>query len=661
MRTIEELLENLARPEVSEFGLVTNRLPSVNIGGKFEPVDDEAPSTERLMQMLVTMGGGRHVDSLGDKPVQWTTRLDGVGVIAVAAILRHDILQARFTVAKREPTSVRVPSRHQSQAPASSSPMVASKPLPARQPQGQPSSMQLRAQAPASPPSSMPFRAAAPASSARVIAAVPVEPDAPDAEFGDDDEPTLQTQAPPVVTPMSGQEPRPKPPRRPEDLARGNGAGAFTAAPDTEVTAEHVMHVVVHERKDEATHEQSASATVTSGATPGEDSAVRRVNEARDPTLPDSIAETTLPHVDASASVDSFLAMAMAANASDLHIVAGRPILLRIATELLPRTRAISAEHVERIVKELVPERLHDTLDKQGSCDFAIDHTTCGRFRVHASRQRTGYMVVFRVIPKVPPTLAGLGLPEGLSDVVRQRSGLVLVAAPASQGKSSTLAALVDVINRDSPRHIMTIEDPVEHLFVRRRGLVSQRDAGLHSRTRSRTIETALRADIDVLVFGELRDAEDIRSALLACEDGRLVLAAWNATGAAKAVDAMMDRLPSHERAWGRSVLAASLRLVIGQRLVPSVDKKRLHAAVELLAASPPLTQAVRDGRTELSDVVKRTRLAGVVRLDESLAELVRAHKVTLEAAKLVADSPADIEARVAHKSAPSAMLARKV
>src|SRR5688572_22597751 len=102
MKTIEDLLKNLARPEVLEFGLVTNRLPSVNIGGKFEPVDDEAPSTERLMQMLVTMGGSRYVDSLSDKPVQWTTRLDGVGVIAVAAILRKDVVQARFTVAKRE-------------------------------------------------------------------------------------------------------------------------------------------------------------------------------------------------------------------------------------------------------------------------------------------------------------------------------------------------------------------------------------------------------------------------------------------------------------------------------------------------------------------------------------------------------------------------------
>src|SRR5689334_13104410 len=107
MKTIEELLQNLARPEVLEFGLVTNRLPSVNIGGKFEPVDDEAPSTERLMQMLVTMGGSRYVDSLSDKPVQWTTRLDGVGVIAVAAILRKDVVQARFTVAKREGASSR--------------------------------------------------------------------------------------------------------------------------------------------------------------------------------------------------------------------------------------------------------------------------------------------------------------------------------------------------------------------------------------------------------------------------------------------------------------------------------------------------------------------------------------------------------------------------
>ncbi|MCW5836773.1 MAG: hypothetical protein KIS78_30535, partial [Labilithrix sp.] len=135
MKTIEELLKNLARPEVLEFGLVTNRLPSVNIGGKFEPVDDEAPSTERLMQMLVTMGGSRYVDSLTDKPVQWTTRLDGVGVIAVAAILRKDIVQARFTVAKREGPATRSPAATTQQSPGNAAPVRSSeKAVPATAP-----------------------------------------------------------------------------------------------------------------------------------------------------------------------------------------------------------------------------------------------------------------------------------------------------------------------------------------------------------------------------------------------------------------------------------------------------------------------------------------------------------------------------------------------
>ncbi|MBX3201075.1 MAG: Flp pilus assembly complex ATPase component TadA [Labilithrix sp.] len=930
MKTIEELLKNLARPEVLEFGLVTNRLPSVNIGGKFEPVDDEAPSTERLMQMLVTMGGSRYVDSLTDKPVQWTTRLDGVGVIAVAAILRKDIVQARFTVAKRE-------------APAARSPVATTQPTPATTPSVRPSERAALASAPASgvgptartsgqhglartqesrqvptaapspqPPSAKPqpaaaqgraqpavagapssatmtaakataqiqpqviknVAAAAPSARVQAAPAVPVPP--PDDEWDDDDEPTLQTLSPPVTTPpgTGPGEPKPKPARRPEEVARGEDAaiprrdepaaekaGAERAAAEKAAAEKAAAEKAAAEKaaaekaaaekaaaekaaaeraaaeraaveklavekaaaeklaaeraaaekaaaekaaaekaaaekaaaekaaaekaaaekaaaekagaeraaaekasaeraaaeraaaekaaaekaaaeraaaeklaaekaaaeklaaeraaaeklaadkaareralaeravaekaaQERAARERAAAEAQRAKSTPSQAPAMvgRRIST---PTSVDAVdveitttdggsaarpvrldidldadgaentvsvagesngasgraaaAEKERPRVDASAAVDSFLAMAVAARASDLVIVAGRPILLRVASDLLPRTQSLPAEHVERIAREIVPARLRDTLERDGSCDFAVEHPTHGRFRVNVSKQRTGFKLNLRVIPKEIPTLAALGLPDALAGALRHQRGLVLVTGPAGHGKSTTLAALVDHLNRESARHVMTIEEPIEHVHLRKKGLVSQRDVGLHARTRSRTIQTALREDIDALVLADMRDAESVRHALVACESGRLVLGTMNMPSAAKTVDRILDLFSAAEEPWVRASLAASLRLIVGQRLVPSADRTRLHAAVELLPWSVALFTLVRDGRThQIPDLQKRGKTAGIVRLDDALAELVRAQKVTGEVAKLFAESPGELDAELA-------------
>ena len=884
MKTIEELLKNLARPEVLEFGLVTNRLPSVNIGGKFEPVDDEAPSTERLMQMLVTMGGSRYVDSLSDRPVQWTTRLDGVGVIAVAAILRKDIVQARFTVAKREGAGAR-PSAQQPSVAARASEKVAApsassgvagtarpssgqqaarpaemrEPVPApvppspqptgtrpppssgAQPQAHPASVQTRAQ---------PILGGAPSSSAMVAAkAAPIQPQAiksigataqaarapspqappvqptpqlpPDDEWDDDDEPTLQTLSPPVSGAPGAVTggPRPKPARRPEQLTRdtepqrsAQEKGSQESAPAEKATQENaaaersvaekaaqekaaqekaaqersVAEKAAQEKaaqekaaqekaaqekaaqekgaaeraaaekaaQEKAAAERTAAERAASERAAAEKAAAERAAQERLPnervareravieqraaqersareqpvksvppgsaiarristptsvdavdveitttdaglgkrphrldldldadgaasgvvatreaaslavgpaSLPPVAAEKDRPRVDASAAVDSFLAMAVAARASDLYIVAGRPILLRVATDLLPRTQSVSPEHVERIAREIVPARLRETLDKEGSCDFAVEHPAHGRFRVNVSKQRTGFELVLRVIPKELPTLAGLGLPESIVGALRGQRGLILVTGAASQGKSTTLAALVDHLNRETARHIMTIEEPIEHVHPRKKGFVSQRDVGLHARTRTRTLQTSMREDADVIVLGEIRDAESMRHALVACEAGRLVLGTMNAPSAARSIDRIYDLFPPAELPWVRVSLASSLRLVIGQRLVPSADRARLHAAVELLPWSVGLHTLVRDGRTQqIPELQKRGKVPGARRLDESLAELVRAQNVTADVAKQFAESPAEIEAHAVPPSVAPAVQARK-
>ena len=366
-----------------------------------------------------------------------------------------------------------------------------------------------------------------------------------------------------------------------------------------------------------------------------------------------NVAEKDRPRPDG--ALVSFLAMAVSARATDIHIVAGRPLLIRVATDLLPRTQPVEAEHVERIVREIVPVRLRETLDTDGACDFAIDHAQHGRFRVHVSRQRTGFKLSMRVIPREIPTLATLALPEGVGAAAKYGQGLVLVTGPASHGKTSTLAAIVDILNRDSARHVLTVEDPVEYIHPRKRGLISQREIGGHTRSWGSAMKAALREDPDVIVIGELRDAETTRLAIEASETGHLVIATMSTPSAAKTVDRVIDLFPPAEQPQIRTSVANALRLIIGQRLVPSADRTRLHAAVELLPSSIALYTLIRDARTfQIPSLQQRGRAQGVVRLDESLAELVRAQKVTLEVAKQFAESAEQLEAQ-ATRSVPAA------
>ena len=366
------------------------------------------------------------------------------------------------------------------------------------------------------------------------------------------------------------------------------------------------------------------------------------------------LPESERPRADG--ALDSFLAMAIAARASDLHLVAGRPLLLRVATDLVPRTQSVLPEHVELIAREIVPARQRESLEIDGSCDFAIDHPQHGRFRVNVSRQRTGYKLSMRVVPRDVPTLAALGLPEAVGAAAKHAQGLVLVTGPTGHGKTTTLAAIVDLINRDSTRHILTIEDPIEFLHPRKRGIVSQREIGTHARSFSSALASALREDADVIVVGELRDAATVRLAIAASEMGHLVIATVNTPTAAKTADRLIDMFPSAEQPPLRASLAGVLRLIVGQRLVPSADRTRLHAAVELLPSSIALYTLIRDARTlQIPSLQQRGRALGVVRLDESLAELVRAQKVTLEVAKHFAESPQELDAHTMRSVPPTA------
>jgi len=724
MKSIEELLRNLARPDVLEFGLVTNRLPSINVGGRFEPVDDHAPSTDRVIQMLVAMGGARFVDTLSERPVQWTTRLDGVGVIAVAAIMRKDVVQARFTVARRDPAGARPP-QQMSAVQTQSGPPVARKEgpapavvvRPAQTPQAQAfaRTQQGGAAAPAPTPAVQPTpspvaappAAAQPSPSASKIAVQAPKPapapapalvvDEDDEDEEDDNEPTVQTfspsgttppklpsAAPPSPTPIV-EEPRPKPARRPEDVVRESTDAEVSAAVDeleevkddveittndsgsrrmmaakpaplavdtetTETDGESIEQTVEvvpgkDKKKEEAKSDPKLEAkTDPSLGTPKEEPKMATgampsmpMASAVPSTTPSGVIalEREKPRVDSAAALDSFLAMAMAAHATDLHLVPGRPVLLRVASDLVARTQPIAPEHVDRIVRDIVPSRLREALDGEGACDFTIDHREHGRFRVNVSRHRSGTKLAVRALGQALPSIAALALPEPVSSAIRATRGLVLVTGPAGQGKSTTLAALVDAVNAASARHIYTIEDPIEHVHAKRRGCVTQRELGTHVRSWADGVNDALSSDVDLLVLGELRDEASVRAALVALDGARLVFATMNAASAAKAIGRLIQSVPVVEQARARATIAGSLRLVVGQRLVPSADRTRLCAAYEVIRGSVATHVAVRDDKLDA--------LRPALRLDESLAELVRTQKVTLDVAKQFAEAPAEL------------------
>jgi twitching motility protein PilT len=303
------------------------------------------------------------------------------------------------------------------------------------------------------------------------------------------------------------------------------------------------------------------------------------------------------------------------------------------------------------MLSAIVPERLRATLADTGSCDFAIDRGTDGRFRVNVSRQRTGLKGCFRWIPPDLPTLASLGLPAAIERATHHHQGLVVITGPTGHGKTTTLAAVVDIINAGTTNHVITVEDPVEFIHPRKKAMMSQREIGSTTRSFASALKASLREDPDVIVVGELRDTETVRMALAASETGHLVLGTMNTPSAAKTIDRLVDLFPPGDQQQVRMTLAGGLHLIVSQRLLPAADGGGMVAAVELLPGSIALWSLIRDAKTfQIPSLQQRGKGFGIVRIDESLADLVRAGRATREAALAVAENPEELDAVLAGK-----------
>jgi twitching motility protein PilT len=348
--------------------------------------------------------------------------------------------------------------------------------------------------------------------------------------------------------------------------------------------------------------------------------------------------------------------------ASDLHIAANRSVMIRTVGELVPlEPMPRDAVEVEEMLMPLLGPMRRRELEERGYVDLAVEVPGAGRLRGNVSRQQGGLKGAFRLAVAKPPTLEELGLPPELAKLTEHHQGLIVIAGPSGHGKTTTLAALVDLVNSSEPLHILTIEDPVEIEHPRKAAVITQREVGRHTMSFAAALKASLREDPDVIVIGELRDRETVEIAMTAAETGHLVLATMSTPSAAKTIDRLIDMFPPDEQSQIRASLAGALRAIVAQRLLPSVTGDSVVPAVELVTGVLPLATLIRDNKLfQLPNLMRSGRAYGMLRLDDSLLEHVRAGRITEEVALRAAESRKELLA-VLHPEAPSAKQTGKV
>lgn len=331
--------------------------------------------------------------------------------------------------------------------------------------------------------------------------------------------------------------------------------------------------------------------------------------------------------------------LARAAGASDLHLRAGAAPLLRVEGEIVRMEHPpLAGGEVDDLAAELCRlGGVEPGLDR----DFCFELEGQGRFRANLHRTARGTGLSIKLIPLAIASLEELDLPAALGEVTGYRTGMVLVTGPAGCGKSSTLAALVERVNRSRDEHIVTIEDPIEFVFRPDRCNVTQRQVGPHTRSFAAALRATLREDPDVILVSELRDRDSIRTAIVAAETGHLVLGTLHTRDAASTVNRLLDVFPAEEQDQVRTTLAASLRTVVSQRLLPRAGGGRRVVAYEVLHVTPAVANLIRDGRThQIASQLQTGRRHGMIDLDTRLQELLGAGKITPEEARRHAADP---------------------
>lgn len=354
-----------------------------------------------------------------------------------------------------------------------------------------------------------------------------------------------------------------------------------------------------------------------------------------------------------SPNLEELLGKLIAVDGSDLHLKVGSPPVFRIDGSLtLSNLPKLTSDDTRRYASELLPDHLKETFEEHHEADFAFGRQTLGRFRVNIYRQRGSVSIAMRSVLPTSKNFTELGLPTVLADLSKEKRGLVLVTGPTGAGKSTTLAAVVDEINSSRRVNIITLEDPIEVLHPDKMAIVSQREVGVDTLSFNEALRRILRQDPDVVLIGEMRDAETVDSALKAAETGHLVLSTLHTIDATETVNRIIDFFPAYQQKQIRLLLASSLRGIVSQRLLQRADGSGRVPAVEIFVNTERAHDRIIDpAKThELIDVIADGEFYGMQTFDQSLMDLYERGVVSYADAVGHSSNPADFKLRVKNK-----------
>jgi len=333
------------------------------------------------------------------------------------------------------------------------------------------------------------------------------------------------------------------------------------------------------------------------------------------------------------AKIDAFFKLMNEQGASDLHLIAGSQPILRVHGDMeRVKYKALENDELKAMLYEIAPENKIKVFEETGDVDFAYEIPNLARYRANYFQQKWGVGAVFREIPSTILTAEQLGLPKVITKLSMLHKGMVLVTGPTGSGKSTTLAAMMDYVNRNKKSHIITVEDPVEFVHKSQSCIVNHREVGVHTKGFKSALRGALREDPDIILVGEMRDLVTIELALEAASTGHLVFGTLHTQSAAKTVDRIIDVFPAHQQSQIRTTLSESLKGVIAQNLFKRIDKKGRMAVLEVLVVTPAVSNLIREGKTfQIPSAIQTGKKFGMQSLDDAILIALEAKKISPE------------------------------
>lgn len=349
--------------------------------------------------------------------------------------------------------------------------------------------------------------------------------------------------------------------------------------------------------------------------------------------------------------IDAMVSSLVEMNGSDLHLKVGAPPAIRVhgLLHFLEGYEVLRPLDTEDIVRDIMSEKLLKEFEEEGEADFSYAVRGVGRFRVNAFRQRGSVSCVMRFIPFGVPKFEDMNLPDVIATLAKEERGIILVTGTTGSGKSTTLASMIDFVNHSMPKHIITIEDPIEFLHRDDKCIINQREVGQDTASYARALKRVLRQDPDIILIGEIRDSESAQIALSAAETGHLVLSTLHTLDATETINRMIDLFPPHERAQVRAMLAGTLRGIIAQRLIRTKDGEGRAAACEIMVTTGRIRDFIMDPDMtgQIQTAIAEGEYYGMQTFDQALLKLIQEDRVTYEEALSVASRPQDFRLMV--------------